>query len=155
MQCDRNSTNIDFLVNYKRKTISLAPMFDNELSFCVQTFEDFINEKNDINISAADFFEKYFKQAVNISILDNYKKISAYEKNLKEAVAFAKTNTEMNHFLKRSLENLNIEKAIEDVEKKGVEISPEYKQYLIKIVMYSKNLINEEYKKNLFNKKKY
>lgn len=147
MQCDRNPTNIDFLINYKKKTITLAPMFDNELSFCVQTFEDFINQKEDINIKASDFFKKYFKQTVNISILNDYKKMSAYEKNLNEVVALAKANPILSEFLKQSLENINIEEAIKIVKQKGVEISPEYKQYITEIIDYSQKLLNNELKK--------
>ena len=71
----------------------------------------------------------------------------AYKKNLNEVVALAKASPILSKFLNQSLENINIEEALKIVEQKGVEISPDYKQYVAEIIDYSKKLLNDELKK--------
>ena len=72
-----------------------------------------------------------------------------------EIVNLAKNDKNFDKILKNIIDKLDIKNAINNVEKMGYEISPEYKEYLAEIVECSTKYILNKYKEIKPNKSKY
>lgn len=151
MQTDRHEGNLFFIKNKSTKEISVAPLIDNEFAFYGKKLITYIDKRFiDMN---SDIKEQYRKFANYITVKTNFG--SNFETQATEIVTLAKNDKNFNKILKNIIKNFDINKAIENVEKMGYEISPEYKEYLATIIEYSTEYLIEKYKELKINKSKY
>ena len=139
MQTDRHDKNLFFITDSKHN-LKVAPLIDNELAFkgnmlYYYTILKSISKENIMDIELECDNVLYIKEQNSMS----------YANYVKEVVSFAKKNKAAKEVLDFYLTNLNIKKAIESVENKGVEINDGYKEYLVKLF----NLAKSEMKNNI------
>ena len=128
LQEDRHEKNIIFLQNNKDNYLRLAPLIDNEMCFANNIFRlhgEEIPSKMGIN-RFVSMHNKYvnFVASKDINVEDD-----KYYCNAQKIVELAKNNKLYANFLKKALK-IDIDKAIESVQRKGYEISNEYKTFV-------------------------
>lgn len=147
LQCDRHSDNVHFVYNKKDKTLKVSPVMDNEMAFAI-SFIDTLVECGKVATDVSwDDIEGSLKYFPRIKVDINLEEGINFNNEIKDMVFFAKINKKLKDILISALKNINVENAIENVNKKGFEIDDCYKNYMIKIVNLTKYLIKEEIKK--------
>lgn len=140
LQSDRNSFNINFILDNDFNSIKVSPLFDNEFAFNVENLYNvyYIPEKN---FSFRDLIANYSVDAKLLEVKSEtlFDK-RRYYKLVSSLTDLAKCNDEMKTFLIKTIKSLSVSNAINDVEKMGVEISNEYRQYIKTIVNGTKRL---------------
>ena len=132
MQSDRHANNVNFILNKNTGEIRVAPCFDNEFAFAIDVVTEmsrYNNEKcfQDINTLR----DHYSLKAQTFNIFnENSQSLKVFPHNVKNICALAKANPYLESILNRTLENFNINEAINVVEKIGYTIPEEYKTYL-------------------------
>ncbi|MBE7082789.1 MAG: hypothetical protein E7378_03870 [Clostridiales bacterium] len=138
MQLDRNPVNLNFVFNPTDGSIKVAPLFDNELSFMsmIYGFEEFNSNEGDPDYqeSALEFLDF----TPNFFTVRNYYDKFLYH-NFDDIVILAEQNPAFSKILQHIISKLNITKAIKQVEAMGFEINEEYKQYMSKIIQFTKS----------------
>ncbi len=151
LQTDRHEGNLFFIKHPKTKEITVAPLIDNEFAFCGKKLTSYILKKH-IDVDK-DIKEPYQRFAYHINVKSNFD--ASFDTSATEIVNLAKNDNNFDKILKNIVNKLDIKKAIENVEKIGYEISPEYKEYLAEITEYSTNYLINKYKEIKANKSKY
>lgn len=142
---DRHSENVTFLKNDEDGYLIASPVIDNEMCFAGKNLW-YDKNKDFENLDANRFLELHGKQIrmfVNDDVLSTPSK-DRYEKNVQELVKLANSNTTTKQFLKDTLQTLNIEEAIENVENLGYVITEEYKHYVSNLVDLSKKMFQDQ-----------
>lgn len=149
-QEDRHEQNIFFIINDLANTITLAPIIDNEFAFGLKTLDYYLDIGNKISTS---FDTKEFLRfhganmryvAMESTYSERVKDDKKYQKNVKDIVKLAQKDCIYKAFLIQSLKNIDIQKAILDVEKMGYKISPEFKKYMCDLVDLAKQTFKEK-----------
>ena len=144
LQTDRNNYNINFIYDKTQNTIFGAPLFDNEFAFNIDNIFD-----DELPPSSFNSLLKNYSQSSKFATVLSERLVNTktYFNNIKALCNLAKANPEYYKFLTSALKKLNITKAIIFVEKMGIEISPEYKQYLKGIISGTKRMFTIELSK--------
>lgn len=130
-QSDRHENNLILLMDKKNKKIRFSPIIDNEFAFSIIYLDDMLKEGPVI------YPNNFLAQLKEISCMlplkqyDYNRDIDWYNSNLKELIKVIKTNDEYAQIFKDMCKNMDISKAIQSVEKKGIKINKFYKKYLI------------------------
>ena len=147
IQEDRHSGNIHVLINKRNNKFRLSPIIDNEFAFAGKTFDylarsfyrpevdvEYFLQKSDLafRMNAGDFFDAMYYPL---------------KTQIKQVVELAKNDKDKKTFLFSAIKNINIKKALKDVEKMGYKISDDYKQYAYDIIELSMSIFEEEIKK--------
>lgn len=147
VQSDRHRNNIFMLINRKNKTVKIAPIIDNEFAFNGLYFDTMV-WKDKGTITQKTFAEKTSAISKTLLIKENsYYDNNVFLSNAKHLVNLAKYNPEMGEIFKTFVSNYNIQKAIESLEQKGVEINSEYKEFLLMTEQYVKQVLKNELNK--------
>ena len=149
LQTDRHAWNINFIIDETNYSVKVALLFDNEFAFSIENIFDLAqNSSNSTPISMPTLLREYYKTAKSLRVNDNYHEFSiGFRKRVADLVDLAKHNKKMGLFLAKAIKNININKAIEDVEKFGLEINQEYKEYITKVFRATKHMFFEELRK--------
>ena len=149
LQSDRNNYNLNFIKNNKNHSFSVSKLFDNEFSFGVELIFDMAKEAtNKKELKIQNILSEYAQSAKILNVQNEmYGDSRRYRNNLVNLCNLAKSNKKAGNILKNALKNLNINNAIKSVEALGVEITPEYKNYLSKTIHLTKSLFVNELKK--------
>ncbi len=154
-QEDRHEGNIHLFVDNKNKTVRFAPIIDNEYAFAAKTLNRFFElkpfGKNEYYVDEEEFLAQHGAK-LRLAIHKNTQFLPSpekYKKNVMDIVEFAATNPRLKAFLIDALKCVDINQAIDSIERKGYQISDDYKQYLKDLTKLSKKIFAEcikEYK---------
>ena len=147
-QEDRHDDNIHLLVDPQRKKFKLSPIIDNEYAFGAKTLNSYFDIKSFEENYYMDKYEFLAKHGSNMEIVMTDKiymipSTQKYEANVKDIIKFAYNKPECKSFLINALNTIDINKAIENVEKLGYQISDDYKEYLNSLIDLSKEIYAE------------
>ena len=154
-QEDRHEDNIHLFVDDKNKTVRFAPIIDNEYAFAAKTLNKFfeVSEYGNLEyIIDEDEFLAQHGAALRLTVRNDTQYLPSpekYKKNAMDLVKFASTKPRLKAFLFDALKCVDINQAIESIERKGYAISDDYKQYLKDLTKLSKKIFAEcikEYK---------
>ena len=137
-QEDRHN-NLNFLYDEKEKVYKLAPVFDNELAFAGSTFACAIDEREKVWKQGLLFdhgTNMHFLCDDEVIFVKEFDKI--YQKDVERIVALAQTKPTYKIFLENILKNFDINEVINQVEKMGYSISPNYIEYLNELTNIAK-----------------
>lgn len=138
LQTDRHMSNVNFLIDYKTKEIHFAPIIDNEMAFCcMDIYEDVLDIYDDKNMTVKDILDKYNKGHM-LSIYPLEHIIPKDQEIKQQIVLFAKEVKLGMNTLKYVLKNIDIKKAIANVEKNDIKISSAYKNFVYSLFEYNK-----------------
>ena len=144
MQTDRHIFNVFFLEDKTTHEIKVAPLLDNEFAFFSIGLANgvfYSNENKDID----DLIYLYGK-IYNRMRIRGYNENKRQDFTLKDITMLAKAKPEYKAILEDMLNNIDIQKAVQNVENLGFVISNEYKQFVSDIVLGVKQKIIDEYK---------
>lgn len=135
LHTDRHSGNINFIENTKTNEIRLAPIFDNEFAFCSFNL-NIIN--SDFDTIDFELLKSFFNDSENIFSVKriDYAK-PKYEQIKDDLISFANKNEDAKKILLDILDKIDIKSAIENVEKLGIQISTDYKDFITMITCES------------------
>ena len=140
MQTDRNDRNISMVYNSRKNSFKVAPLFDNEFAFAGQAL---LKLKNN-NLCLSDkLFYVYTNQCKMFSISYDNCDNQRIKQQVKLIAAYAKKYPAMKQIVQNMLENLDVEKAILNLEKQGHTISREYKEYVKNIMTYTTHTLSQ------------
>ncbi len=144
LQCDRNSQNVNLV--FKNREYTVGKLIDNEFAFCLPYFTRFntLFNNHDFN-NILKYYSQFAKTLVIDDVVESGNKTNEIAK---EITTYAKINPEMMSILKNTLNNIDIDKAIENLENDGIEISQSYKDYVKQIISFTTKTLS----KNLKNK---
>lgn len=148
---DRNEYNVSFIRNDKDAYIVESPILDNEM--CFAGYSLFYRNEDFSDVNLDEFLEIH---ARGICMYVNEVDAKApmkdrYAQTIKELIKLANKNKNMKNILDNTLEKLDINSAIENVEKMGYEVTPEYKSYVKNLIGLSKSMFKKYIKE--YNKK--
>ena len=149
-QEDRHEQNVFFIKNDELNRITLAPIIDNEFAFGLKTLDYYLDIGGKIseNFDTKEFLRFHGSNMRYVAMESTYservKDERKYQKNVKDIVKLANKDCIYKTFLIQSLKNIDIEKAVSDVEKMGYKISPEYKEYMCDLVDLAKQTFKEK-----------
>ena len=123
LQTDRHSLNLGVIKNSEINTMRLAPLFDNEYAFGAFTF-DTTPEQTEIK-QVYENSQKFMTFSIK-QTTPNHR----IEENIKHIVLYANSNPKLMQTLQYILKNIDINKAIRNVEKLGYKAPQSYKTYL-------------------------
>ena len=143
LQTDRHSGNIFMIMDYKKKTIKVAPILDNELAFasgiCYESLD------SDCYIYPESIKNYTFMIQKFIEIKNDPMVADKFKANIKNLAGLAKQNKTFEKIFKDMIFNYNIQTAIDKLSGKGVEINDKYKQFLVESQNITKKMLIEEY----------
>lgn len=146
MQTDRHNFNINFLFDDYKREFCVAPIFDNEYAFNIEQIIDFYTVEP--NMDFARLATMYSEESKYFNVQhERYGDTRAYDHNIANLTDLAKSDRQMAKFMKICLTKMNVESAINTVEKLGYRISKPYKKYIIQIVENTKNMFAKELRK--------
>ena len=140
MQTDRNDRNISMVYNSRKNSFKVAPLFDNEFAFAGQAL---LKLKNNNMCLSDKLFYVYTNQCKMFSISYDNCDNQRIKKQVKYIAAYAKKYPAMKQIVQNMLENLDVEKAIQNLEQQGHTISREYKEYVKNIMTYTTHTLSE------------
>ena len=148
LQLDRHIGNIPTVLNKKENSLSFGKVFDNEYGFNVKALRDYDLEKDvfgilnggekiDVEKVIKAFNKRIAKCGDYIwTVTPNCK--TDYQSCMKEIAMQATLSAKAKRIVIDVVNNLNVEKAFDDMEKLGVEVSQGYRNYVSQIVGYGK-----------------
>ena len=145
---DRNSFNVTFIRNRKEKYLIASPVLDNEMCFAGKNLW-FNDDDSLVDVDLKRFLTMHGKEmrlCVNKTSMNSSKE-TRYVTNVRELVKLSMRDKEMFNFLTQTVENLDIDKAIKNVENMGYEVSAEYADYCKNLMKISKGIF-KKYIKN-------
>ena len=136
LQSDRHEGNIQFIFNEDTAEIKLAPAFDNEYAFSIDiAYKMYKKNKDNEPKSIDDLRDEYSLWAKYFTVMDELRSTKmAFINNVKYICAIAKADKEFNSILNRFLTNINPKAAFVNLEKQGISVPEEYKEYVTTII---------------------
>ena len=147
---DRHCMNVCFIKNDKDRYLIAAPVIDNEMCFAGKSLwlDGQYDGKYLSDISLKEFLAIHAKgmrlfvnNETDYTALSSAKEV--YETNVKALVELATKSKNMKKFLSETVENIDINKAFENVEKQGYEVTPEYKEYVNNLMKVSTGMFKK------------
>ncbi|MBQ9790621.1 MAG: hypothetical protein IJW24_03400 [Clostridia bacterium] len=132
-QTDRNSNNLNVILD-EQMHIKPAKVIDNEFAFFGQYFTADRMKKNEHDI--ADMIKYHNNYARQISMLSHHSD-SAFDRldnTAKDIVSYACIHPEMKQILSQIIKNMDVDAAVEKTREKGIQISPEYHEFMKTVV---------------------
>ncbi|MBO7508462.1 MAG: hypothetical protein J6T39_02320 [Clostridia bacterium] len=142
---DRNYHNVSFIRNNIDGYLIASPVIDNEMCFAGKNLWYDHNKKLETDVDLKTFLEAHSKE-IRLVVNDDVRKAplaNRYIENVKAIVELAAKSKNLQKFLTKSLEEINIDTALKNVENMGYEITPEYKQYVKNLMKISKGIFKE------------
>lgn len=142
LQTDRNENNVNFLFS-KDGTIKVADLIDNEFAFCGELIMQWLNNNESEEFTMSDIISQYVLQS-KMFMVDGNGYVSTSNRvsqNLEQITFYAKKHPALKKTLKYMLENIDTDKAFENIKAQGIEVNDEYQEYVHRIVDCTKNLI--------------
>ena len=141
MQSDRHNDNVHVLYNEKTKSVRISPLIDNEMAFCAKTlYLSYYGEA-----SEKLFFLDYARFSSFFTIYDERSSdIYKFENNVTSLAKLAAKNEEFKKIVESYIKNMDIKKAIKQVEEDGYTIDNNYKEYICKVHNYAKQMLVEK-----------
>lgn len=146
---DRHANNVSFIKNDKENYLIPSPVIDNELCFFGKNLWLYWSKKLK-HIDSKNLLTKYGNRlylVVDKQVYDFPNKY-VYEENVKAIVKLATKSKNMQKFLNNTLENIDINKAFENVEKKGYKVTPEYKCFVNNLMSISTDMFKKYVKES-------
>lgn len=144
-QTDRHNENIHFIYNKIGKSYKIAPLIDNELSFAVDILSEYIGDDytlRDVPFDKIMFKCNHFAKFLTVRQIDGI--FNTYILTIKDLVRIASKNKNLMSILKNELKNININKAITELNNEGCKVDKGYEDYLKYLISFSKNYFKEE-----------
>ncbi len=145
MQQDRHLLNIHIIDDKKNNFRYLSPIIDNEMAFGVISIDKFISCDLKVTIhKIVDDMNEMFREIRSLSVCSYHN----YEENINDLVKLAKTHKKYYEFLINAVKNFDVKEAIQILQKKGIKVPNNYKNYLIALNKYIRKEFAECIKKN-------
>ena len=139
-QTDRNSNNLNVVVD-ENLNIRPAKVIDNEFAFFGQYFSSDKTKKNDHKMSDMIKYHNNFARQISMLSFHADYGCNRLENTAKDIVAYSLVHPEMKQILTHILKNMDVDKAVENTRKKGVQISPEYHDFIKTVVENGKQTL--------------
>ena len=156
LHTDRHSENIQFIENTKTNEIRLSPIFDNEFAFCSFNLDNTVQDYREIDFNIAKSLFSTSRNLLLVNKIESGKE--KYDTIKNDLVIFASKNQDAKKILIKTLDKIDIQTAIKNVENMGITISNDYKDLITMITCESVKEFRrtiETLKKILNNKEKY
>lgn len=151
MQTDRHRSNLFFEQDRHTKKIKVAPLLDNEFAFFIQSMhKDFLVSNKSQDMDDFLFFYTKVENRLRTSKSDY---TNGDDTTIRDIILLANQNYEYRNILYGMIKNLDINRAIENVEKRGFVIPEEYKEYMIAIIRTTKGQIVDQFNLSVVNNK--
>lgn len=145
LQTDRNARNINFIYDKKSKTLTTAKLIDNEFAFCGERMVDWLENNYGEMLSMRDVLYEYSNLGKIFTFDSDYILTSKqFKNNVENLIAYAKKYPDLQNVLDSTLNNLNVKDAFKKVEKTGIKINNDYKNYVLTLVENVKNELLQE-----------
>ena len=146
MQTDRHGWNLCMIYNKQTKSYRVAPLFDNEFAFGAK---ELLHLDRGFPYTIKQLEKECSMNQYLFSMQDYYgnNEYMKIHKNMQIMVAYAKKYPAFMEILKNTLKNLDVKKAIHNLEQKGHIVNPEYEKMVIEVVEYTKGMIKDEKQK--------
>lgn len=144
LQTDRNENNVNFLFS-KQGTIKVADLIDNEFAFCGELINKWLDTPDSVDFDMQDIISQHVLES-KMFMVDGNGYVTApnrVSKNIEQIVFYAKKHPALMTALKNMLNNIDTDKAFENVRALGIEVNDEYQEYVYRIVECTKHLIKE------------
>lgn len=151
LQTDRNVNNINFLYDNKKKEITLAKLIDNEFAFCGEFFAEQNMDESRIKKSTFDdiLYEYSITGKIFTFIDTYYANRRKFLNNVENLVYYAKKHKALSNVLNFTLNNINPQDAISELEKQGIIVNNDYKKLVCNIIDNVKEIIIKEKSKRM------
>ena len=141
MQSDRHNDNVHVIYNKKTKSVRVSPLIDNEMAFCAKILALSYDGRTD----ETTFFNAYSEKAFYFIIHnENSPGINKFEKNVTKIAKIAEKDKKFKNLVESYINNMDIKKAIKQVEEDGYIIHSFYKEYICKVHDYAKQMLIEK-----------
>ena len=151
LQTDRNPHNINML--YDGKKIQVAPLIDNEFAFGGERLIDSMEfeEECESLVTFDDLVSKHAKSSKIFTFDDCYTSDDRrYKNNIQQITFYAKKHPALMNVLQNMLQNLDIDKAMAELDRQGAQVNPYYKEYIRGIVTKTKSLLVAQKKQRVY-----
>lgn len=146
MQTDRHTENVFFIVDGKKKTITLAPLLDNELAFASGVCYEILNSDSYIYPESIKNYTYMINKFVQVK--SSAVGLDVFRENIKNLANLAKKDSHFNKIFNEFLANYNIKNAVNILKQKGVEINDKYEQFLCDTQSIITKMLYDSYNTN-------
>lgn len=150
LQTDRNENNVNFLFS-KTNQVKVADLIDNEFAFCGELIMQWLGNNESEEYTMSDIISQYVLQS-KMFMLDGNGYVATSNRvsqNLEQITFYAKKHPALKRTLKYMLENIDTDKAFENIKAQGIEVNDDYQEYVYRIVECTKNLILQYSRKHV------
>ena len=141
-QTDRNSNNLNVVIDEQRN-VTPARVIDNEFAFFGQYFTSSNLKRSEVSLEEMTQYHDMF--ARHVTMREDHSECSPKRgaQTAKDIVAYACKHKELKAILSHIVKNIDIDTAVQKTREKGIEISPEYHEFMRAVIESSKTeLIN-------------
>ena len=149
-QEDRHNNNMHFIVNNSDNSIRFSPLLDNEFAFGIKTMEDFYDDWSYCDLTKEKFLSRHGRNIIFFVGKGDYTipAYNRYENNIKKLIKISKKDEMCKNFLINALEKIDIHQALQTLKEYGYDISYDYKNYIIDLIDFAKEMFGKYIKED-------